>query len=540
MQNGMMDNVRGFMKMDRHERKAKIMEAVDNRVRIITAGLGMKELRALMRGEAPTEKPNPRYKVHVTSFIAHIRPKYYYKASTKFTHTFRLGFLTALMFFVEIVTGLVLMVYYVPSPEGAYPSILTIENNVLFGTLMRDMHRLGAELMVIFVWLHLFRTYFTGSYKGQQSFTWLTGVFLLLITIFLSFTGYLLPWDQLAYWAVTIGTSMADKAPAPLGPISNLLLRGSPDIGAGGLLRFYLGHVILLPLAGILVLSIHYYKVAREHGISLPAIIEEGNLPPEEVKDAKKRIDLIPDLLSHEIFLTCVVTGLMLLYLIFLYAGAPLEHHANSLKTPLDTKSPWYFWWVQGMLKLGDPTLMGVILPNIFIVVLMAIPYIDRNPKRLAKSRPFAISYGIFWVAALLVFSYMGLPIFGIETPPATRIVQDLAPEEGEGMLREIPFDQLIPGTYEVNNMETEDLPIALAEFLEEFEARVNEQAEIYEETRNNDEPKGFIDPYALIHITEWQPGLMKVTFHFEWRDTKDGTAKTFEHEFFLHEERPR
>jgi quinol-cytochrome oxidoreductase complex cytochrome b subunit len=542
MLNGMLDGIRGFMNLDRAARKAKIMEAVDNRVRIITAGLSLKELRALMRGEPPTEKPNPRYKVHVTSFIAHIRPKFYYKASTKFTHTFRLGYLTSLMFLVEIITGLVLMVYYVPSPEGAYPSILAIESNVMFGELMRDMHRLGAELMVIFVWLHLFRTYFTGSYKGQQSFTWLTGVFLLLITVFLSFTGYLLPWDQLAYWAVTIGTSMADKAPAPAGPISNLLLRGSPDIGAGGLLRFYLLHVILLPLAGILVLSIHYYKVAREHGISLPAVIEEGDLPAEEVKDAKKRIDLIPDLLSHEIYLACLVTALMLIYLLFFYAGAPLEHHANPLQTPLDTKSPWYFWWVQGLLKLGDPLWMGVIWPNVFIVILLAIPYIDRNPKRMAKSRPFAISWGIFWIAALLIWSYMGLPQFGIETPPAVRIVQDLAPEEGEGMLREIPFEALVPGQYVVNEMEgLELLPTELADFLVEFETRVNEQAEIYEETKNEgEEAKGFNDPYAVIHITEWQPDLMKITFYMSWTDPVTGAPKEYEHDFYLHAERQR
>ncbi len=540
MLDGMMENVRGFFNKSRDERRAMIREAVDNRVRIITAGLSMDELRALLRGDPPTERPNPRYKVHVTSFIAHIRPKFYYKASTRFTHTFRLGYMSTLFFLIEIITGLVLMVYYVPSPEGAYGSILEIESNVMFGQLMRDMHRFGAELMVVFVWAHLFRTYFTGSYKGQQTFTWLTGVFLLLITVVLSFSGYLLPWDQLAYWAVTIGTSMADKAPPPaIGEASNLLLRGAPDIGAGGLLRFYLLHVVLLPLAGILVLSIHYYKVAREHGISLPAVIEEGDLPAEEVKEAKKRVDIIPDLLTHEIFLACVVTGLLLLYLMFFYPGAPLESHANPLQTPLDTKAPWYFWWIQGLLKLGDPTLMGVVVPTIFVIAMMAVPYIDKNPKRMAKNRPFAIAYGIFWLVALLIWSYMGLPQFGIETPPATRIVQDLAPEEGEGMLREIPFDQLVPGTYVVNELDLDNLPIELSFFLQEFETRVNEQVEIYEDTKNDERPRGFIDPFAQVHITQWQPSLKRVTFRLEWSDPQTGAFKEFEHDFYLHEDRP-
>jgi quinol-cytochrome oxidoreductase complex cytochrome b subunit len=535
MQNTLLDDVRGFFAKSKEEKREIIRAAIDVRVKIITAGLSLNELRALMRGEGITEKPNPRYKVHVTSFIAHIRPKFYYKASTKFTHTFRLGYLSTLMFLVETITGLILMVYYVPSPAEAYGSILTIESNVMFGELMRDLHRLGAELMVIFVWLHMFRTYFTGSYKGQQTFTWLTGVFLLLITIFLSFSGYLLPWDQLAYWAVTIGTSMADKAPAPAGPISNLLVRGAPDIGAGALLRFYLAHVVLLPLAGILILSIHYYKVAREHGISLPAIVEEGDLSKDEIKDAKRRIDFIPDLMTHEIYLACLVTGLMLLYAFFFYAGAPLETHANPQATPLDTKAPWYFLWIQGMLKLGDPTWMGVYWPTLFVIVLMAVPYIDRNPKRLAKNRPFAIVWGIFWIIALLILSYMGLPQFGIETPPAVRIVQDLAPEEGEGMLREIPFEQLDSGLYYVNEADSEAMSPVLAEFFEEYEHRVNEQALIYEQTKNSDEPKGMIDPEAYLLINDWQDGLKKVVMFIEWTDPKTGADKEYEHEFYLH-----
>jgi hypothetical protein len=280
--------------------------------------------------------------------------------------------------------------------------------------------------------------------------------------------------------------------------------------------------------------------VAREHGISLPAKVEEGNMTETEVREAKQRIDLIPDLLSHEVFLTCLVTGLLLLYLIFIYPGAPLESQANPLQTPLDTKAPWYFWWLQGLLKLGDPTFMGTILPVILLTVLAAVPYIDRNPKRLAKNRPFAIAWGIFWVVLLLIWSYMGLPQFGIETPPATRIVQDLAPEEGEGMLREIPFEELIPGTYVVNEMDLDSLPLEFAEFLEVYQERVNAQAEIYEETKDSNDPKGFNEPYALIHVTQWQPDLKSVTFYLSWIDPEKGGEKEFEHEFFLHADRPR
>jgi ubiquinol-cytochrome c reductase cytochrome b subunit len=283
--------------------RQKISEATDKRVRAITAGLSLKEIQALLRGDPPTEKPNPRYKVHTTSFLAHIRPRYYEKGSTILTHTFRLGFFTSFFFFVELFTGLILMVYYTPSPEQAYTSILNLMSNVPFGQMLRDLHRLGAEGMVIFTFLHMLRTYLTGSYKKERSFTWFTGVVLLALTLLLSFSGYLLPWDQLAYWAVTIGTSMVEAAPL-IGNEANLIARGAPDIAANGLLRFYLLHVVLVPLAAILVISIHYYKVAREHGISQPAVIDDDLVPPEVKKEAKQRIDFIPDLLTHEAFLT--------------------------------------------------------------------------------------------------------------------------------------------------------------------------------------------------------------------------------------------
>jgi quinol-cytochrome oxidoreductase complex cytochrome b subunit len=351
-------------------------------------------------------------------------------------------------------------------------------------------------------------------------------VVLLLLTVFLSFTGYLLPWDQLAYWAVTIGASMADKTPF-IGEQVNLLLRGAPDIGAGGLLRFYLLHVILLPLVAILFISIHYYKVAREHSISLPAVVDEGEVPEEVVKEGKQRVDLIPDLLTNELFWACV--GVLFLVLVPMFIDvAPLESHANPLKTPLDTEAPWYFLWVQGMLKLGDPTLMGVILPGLLVTILFAIPYVDRNPSRLARNRPIAIAWGLIWALALVVLSYMGTPEFGIESPPATRIVQDLIPEEGVGLMRLIPYEGLESGIYVVNETDPDELPDELGAVFEEYTTRLNEA----EETNPD-----FNDIEAVLVITEWQPQLKKVTPRILWTDAA-GSRKSFEHDFYIHQER--
>ncbi|MBN1665987.1 MAG: cytochrome bc complex cytochrome b subunit [Anaerolineales bacterium] len=509
--------------------------AADNRVRIITAGLSVAELRALMRGDPPTERPNPRYKVHVTSFLFHIRPKFYQQASTIFTHTWRLGFFTVFFFGVEVITGLILMMYYTPSPEHAYQSILNLTSNVPYGKLLRDMHRLGAEGMVIFTTLHMLRTFLTGSYKKERSFTWLTGLALLGITLFLSFSGYLLPWDQLAYWAVTIGTSMAESAPL-FGNEANLLLRGAPDIGAGGLLRFYLMHVVLLPLIGILLISVHYYKVSREHGISLPARYEEEALPPEKLKEGKRRIDFLPDLLTHEMFLTSVGIFALVIIAGFFYS-APLENIANPQVTPLDTKAPWYFWWLQGMLKLGDKTLMGIILPTILVGLLIAIPYIDRNPHRQAHKRPVAMTLGMLAIVILIVLSYMGLPEYGIETPAATRIVQDLAPEEGLGDLRAIPYDELQPGVYEVNVTPTEDLCPTIDFGCPALEAVFAE----YTDRVNLAEEEGLLpDAQAVLVIEDWQAGLRKVTPRIVWTDPVSGNQQSYEKHIFLHSERNR
>jgi len=561
----------------RDQWRAAIAKIIDDRVRIITAGLSIRELRAVMRGDPPTEKPNPRYKVITTSFVAHLRPRYYPQASTWFTHTYRLGFFTTFFFIVEVITGVILMVYYIPFPDQAYESILVIESNVFFGDLLRDLHRLGAEAMVIFSWLHLLRTYFTGSYKGPRTFTWLTGVILLLITAWLSFTGYLLPWDQLAYWAVTVGTSITESGPV-VGPALNLLMRGAPDIGTGGLLRFYLQHVILFPLLAIALISIHYYKVSREHSISLPAVVEETERTPDQKKEDNRRIDLIPDLLSHEVFLVSLGIFIMLVILYFRWFASPLETHANPQQTPLDTKAPWYFWWLQGLLKI-DPAaiiegmvnpifetfrlgfrlelskllnskfIMGLIVPPTLIIILLAIPYIDRNPSRLARKRPFAIMWGIAWVFIVIALSFMGTPQFGIETPPATRIIQDLAPEEGEGALRLIPYQELQQGIYVVGEEYGPDLCPTLS-YQPDPEGDVNNVVvgcpnltavfrEFSEKLLAAEAEGELPDLNANITVEQVQYNLKRVTPQVEWTDPESGETKTYEHTYYLHQDRP-
>ncbi len=501
---------------------------VDQTARAVFGGVSLRELRALLRGEPPTEKPSPRYRLHTKSFWFHIRPRYYQRASTWFTHTFRLGWFSAFFFVVEVITGLILMVFYAPSPLTAYSDILNIMSRVPFGRFIRDLHRLGAELMVITVALHMFRVYLTGSFKHPRQFTWLTGVVLLLITLGLSFSGYLLPWDQLAYWAVTIGTSMAEAVPF-VGEQLNLLLRGAPDIGAGGLLRFYLLHVIFLPLLAIVFISIHYYKVSREHGISLPAVVEESDMPEEERKRALERVDFLPDLLTHEVVLMAAGIFVMVLAVAFFYR-APLEHHADPLRTPFHTKAPWYFLWLQGLLKLGDKTLMGVIIPGAMVTLLFLVPYIDeawdrllkRPSRRLGRYRKLSIFLGILFALALVVLTMMGQPTWGIESPAAQEVVNEFLPEEGVGPLRKLPFDELRVGQWDTTTFALPESPTPFEQLFAEFKARIEREKRL---------PNG----QGVIVIADWQYNLKKVTIRVFWDDPTKPERQSYEISAYIH-----
>jgi quinol-cytochrome oxidoreductase complex cytochrome b subunit len=175
---------------------------------------------------------------------------------------FTLGSATLFLFVVQGVTGVFLSVYYVPSPDNAYNSIQYIMTGVTFGWLIRGIHHWGASLMVIFVFIHMLRTFFMGAYKFPREITWLTGVVLLLATLGMGFTGYLLPWNQRAYWATTVGTAIAGTVPV-IGDFILRVLRGGTDLSAVTLARFFSVHIWFLPVVIIALISVHMYLVVR-------------------------------------------------------------------------------------------------------------------------------------------------------------------------------------------------------------------------------------------------------------------------------------
>jgi len=175
---------------------------------------------------------------------------------------FTLGSGSLFLFVMQGVTGIMLSVYYVPSPDHAYDSIQYIMTGVTFGWLIRGIHHWGATLMVIVVFVHMLRTFFYGAYKYPREFTWVTGVILLLTTLGMGFTGYLLPWNQRAYWATTVGTSIAETVPL-VGPFINAVLRGGTDLSAVTLARFFSVHIWWLPAIIAALIGIHLYMVIR-------------------------------------------------------------------------------------------------------------------------------------------------------------------------------------------------------------------------------------------------------------------------------------
>ena len=244
-------------------------------------------MKSIFRTGVPRNR-RQRMMVVLNDVFLHLHPARIPISGVKIKYTWCMGGLTFFIFLVLTVTGILLMFYYRPTVEYAYGDIIDLREQVPLG-IMREIHRWGAHLMVISVWLHMFRVFMTGAYKPPREFNWVVGVVLLVLTMFLSFTGYLLPWDQLAIWAITVGSNMAGATPfaGTSGPGSSLLalgdvnfitpssdarfaLLGGHFVGEGALLRFYVLHCIGLPFIIMILMSIHFWRVRKDGGISTP------------------------------------------------------------------------------------------------------------------------------------------------------------------------------------------------------------------------------------------------------------------------------
>jgi len=358
----------------------------------------------------------------VSNFLLHWFPAKVFKPSLDWTYSFWLGTVTSALFLLLVLSGLPLLFLYVPSVERAYGSVKDIEYVVTFGSWIRSVHRLSAHLMVAAVFLHLVRVFLTGAYKNgtgrgqRRPWNWVIGVGMLLATLLLSFTGYLLPWDQLAYWAVTVGTNIASSVPL-LGPTIRELLIGGRSIDQPTLIRFYVLHILVLPGALGALFVYHMWRVRKDGGL---ARADREALLHEKVEEPPSRsktytllgvargtapairsltleaphlmVNAVPDLTRRA--LTAILGTIAVISLLSTFVRSPLEEAANALVTPNPAKAPWYFLWLQEIVtdttfRIGSFTVNGafvggVLLPGLLIGLLTLWPWLDRSPASAA------------------------------------------------------------------------------------------------------------------------------------------------------------
>jgi quinol-cytochrome oxidoreductase complex cytochrome b subunit len=379
-----------------------------------------------------------------SNLFLHIQPVRVSRQALRPTYTMGLGLISFFLFVILTGTGVLLMFYYVPSTTQAYGRMLDLRSSVAFGVILRNMHRWAAHAMVAVVFLHMCRVFFTGSYKTPREFNWLIGVALFLLTLFSSFTGYLLPWDQLAFWAITVGTSIAGYAPF-IGKALKFMLLGDATVGQEALLRFYVLHVVVLPLVLTLFVAVHFWRIRKDGGLAkssepdLEPVIEIAPVPEpvqamaavasKSVEPARRfslqglvrgpfvKIDKIdpdtvfswPNLLIAELFvLLLTIAGVMLVSILF---NAPLEQPVNVMHPPNPAKAPWYFLGLQEQVSYSA-FWGGIGVPGIELLLLVLLPFFDRGKAGIgrwfARERLLANSIFLLFVIVNLILIVIG------------------------------------------------------------------------------------------------------------------------------------
>lgn len=328
-----------------------------------------------------------------------------------------LGSATLTVFIFQVVTGVVLATFYSAAPDHAYESVQFLQREVTAGGLLRAMHRWGASVMVVLVLAHMIRVFSMGAYKYPREVNWVLGVFLFFLVMGFGFTGYLLPWDQKAYWATQVGTSIAGTAPV-IGGVLVKLLKGGSQLGAATLSRFYAFHVLWLPLLFALVIFVHLALVIRQ-GIAPRTLALEAGAPRKtsdvaypgyyrKAYAATKRggVRFWPDVVGKDIIASFLVV--LVLLVLALAFGAPLEPPADPTDTAYVPRPEWYFLPFYQLLKLFPGSMESTIaigVPLLLVIALLGLPFFDRGSRRNLRHRPIAMASLTFLLggSALLI-----------------------------------------------------------------------------------------------------------------------------------------
>lgn len=369
---------------------------------------------SLIRHGRPTSDRAASQAVFTNLFL-HIMPTRMHWYSLRIRATLGLGVISLALFFLLIATGIPLMIYYKPTVELAYDSMKDIQYVVPSGRFVRNVHRWAAHGMVLCVMLHMARAFYTSAYKAPRQFNWVVGMILFVLTLALSFTGYLLPWDQLAYWAVTIGSEIAQSPRevtdalgitewCDIGGFQKRLILGANQVGQEALTRFYLLHVMVLPLAMSVFLAVHFWRIRKDGGLTRPASVDElpptpnlktihgtpSNSPSKSyglmavVRGKTPMVDrsIANTVPTYPNGLYAVAALGMLTLALTLALGyffdAPLKELANPSVPENPAKAPWYFLGLQELVSYSA-FMGGVAIPAIVVLGLMLVPYLDRE-----------------------------------------------------------------------------------------------------------------------------------------------------------------
>jgi quinol-cytochrome oxidoreductase complex cytochrome b subunit len=334
------------------------------------------------------------------NLILHLHPRKVHADNLRFTLTMGLGGMAALLVVIQIFTGLLLKFHYVPSPDGAYNSILDINTNLLFGKLARNIHHWSAILLLWITFLHMLRVLFTGAYHKPRHATWILGIILLILVVLSNFTGYLLPWDQLSFWAVTVCTSLLQYIPVVGGPIKETLL-GGQEVGSVTLSNFFNLHTGIIPLTIIVLMGYHFWRIRRA-----------GGLVVRETEKERPLVDTQPNLVAREFVVALVLVAVILILSTFF--DAPLRERANPSFSPNPAKAPWYFMGLQELLLHFHPFFVVVVFPLTLIIGSIWLPFIKMENSNSGiwfisdkgkTAGKFAAAAGFFFTILFLLLS---------------------------------------------------------------------------------------------------------------------------------------
>jgi len=332
--------------------------------------------------------------------ILHLHPRKVKESTLRFSLTFGLGGMAALLMVIQVVTGLLLKFHYEPSPGEAYNSILNLQESLLFGKMLRNIHHWSALAMVWIVFLHMLRVVFTGAYRKPRDVSWILGLALMILVVLSNFTGYLLPWDQLSYWAVTVATSLLSYVPLAGEYIREALL-GGKEVGQPTLTNFFNLHTGIIPLLIIALMAWHFWRIRRAGGVIVADRDRESPM-----------VDTSPHLVNREF-----VVALVLLAAIFLISSlldAPLRERANPAFSPNPAKAPWYFMGLQELLIHFHPFFAVAVFPLTVLAAAVWMPYMksdDTNQgiwfisHRGVISAKFSLSAGVLFTVFFIGLS---------------------------------------------------------------------------------------------------------------------------------------